>query len=105
MFYRWWFEQIGFWGAPGTAPSDETAPIGILAINVPAENSPDAYKSRYPNGYTAPYSTASSPIAAVVGSGMSTLVLSVFIFLAGVGIGGGAAMLIVKNRGPYTPLN
>lgn len=110
MFYctpRWWFEQIGFWGAPGTAPADEAAPIGILAINVPAETSPEAYREKYPEGFKAPYTaTSSSGGATTAGSvGMSTLVLTVVIFLLGICIGGGLTMLMVKNRGAYAPLN
>ena len=102
---RWWFEQIGFWGAPGTAPSDEISPVGIRAINVPAEISPDAYKERYPNGFTASYSTSITATPVVATSGLATLIIAIFIFLAGLGIGGGLAMLAEKNRSTYLPLN
>ena len=104
-FCRWWFEQIGFWGAPGTAPSDEVSPVGIRAINVPAENSPDAYKERYPNGFTASYSTSVTAAPVVATSGLATLIIALFIFLAGLGIGGGLAVLAEKNRSTYLPLN
>lgn len=104
---RWWFEQIGFWGAPGTAPADEESPIGILAINVPAESSPEAYREKYPEGFKAPYTASSSSGGATTAGnvGMSTLVLTVVIFLLGICIGGGLTMLMVKNRGAYAPLN
>jgi hypothetical protein len=104
---RWWFEQIGFWGAPGTAPPDEESPIGILAINVPAESSPEAYREKYPEGFKAPYTASSSSGGATTAGnvGMSTLVLTVVIFLLGICIGGGLTMLMVKNRGAYAPLN
>jgi hypothetical protein len=103
---RWWFEQIGFWGAPGTAPPDEAAPIGIHAINVPAEPSPVAYQEKYPDGFTAPYSTAVAGTQEIPSSvGLSSLLLAVVIFLLGIGIGGGLTMLMVKNRGVYSQLN
>ena len=102
---RWWFEQIGFWGAPGTAPSDEVSAVGIRAINVPAESSPDAYKERYPNGFTASYSTSAPASTVVATSGLATIIIALFIFLAGLGIGGGLAVLAEKNRSPYLPLN
>ena len=103
---RWWFEQIGFWGAPGTPPADESAPVGILAINVPAEPSPEAYRERYPDGFGTPYtSSISAGTAPAESVGMSTIVFSVFIFLLGTVIGGCLTMLTVKNRTAYSQLN
>jgi hypothetical protein len=102
---RWWFEQIGFWGAPGTPPGDELAPIGIHAITVPAEATAAAYREKYPEGYESPYTwtTASGPKAASVASSSFSATLAVF--LVGIAIGGVVAALILRNKaGNYQAL-
>jgi hypothetical protein len=106
---RWWFEQIGFWGAPGTPPADEVSPVGMLPINVPGEVSPAAYKSKYPMGFSAPYlwSDTTASAHASHAAGMS-LPFIVGIFIVGVAMGVGATMLLIKKRGgpsSYLPIN
>eukprot|EP01041_Mallomonas_annulata_P009869 gene9869-20534_t len=54
---KWWLEQIGYWGAPGTPPAGEL-PIGIKPINIPGERSMDDYKKLYPNGIGKPYASS-----------------------------------------------
>lgn len=52
---RWYLEQIGYWGPPGTkAPSAEKS-SDIYPINVPSEDSLEIYQQKYPNGYYEPY--------------------------------------------------
>lgn len=44
---RWWGEQIGFWGAPGSPPpGDEHSPVRVLTV--PSEESRGDYAMRYP---------------------------------------------------------
>ena len=59
---RWWLEQIGFWGAPGTPPPDVLAPDGIPVLTVATESSREAYAAKYPDGFGAPYEWV-SPVA------------------------------------------
>jgi hypothetical protein len=44
---RWWYEQIGFWGAPGTKAPSEDAPAPIYPINVPSYETPEIYQEKY----------------------------------------------------------
>jgi hypothetical protein len=57
---RWWFEQIGFWGAPGTAAPGEKEATPIYPLNVPSEDSQKNYEQKYPKGYYQPYPERSS---------------------------------------------
>lgn len=52
---RWYYEQIGYWGAPNTPPPGEEHAQGIKPFNVPTEPTVDAYKEKYPDGFYQPY--------------------------------------------------
>jgi len=55
---RWVYQNMGYWGAPGTPPPDATEPISVLPINVPTlttATSPESYAEVYPNGVFQPY--------------------------------------------------
>jgi hypothetical protein len=44
---RWWYEQVGYWGAPGTkAPSEDSA-VPVYPINVPSYETPEIYQEKY----------------------------------------------------------
>ena len=114
---RGWFEQIGFWGAPGT-PAPGATPVGIKAINVPSLPSMAAYSAAYPRGYDEPYpwtppagggkptaATGAGAGAAAAWQGMTqsaTLTLGL-VFTMGVGLGLLLALLCVRgtSRGGY----
>ena len=107
---RWWFEQIGFWGAPGTPPPDDPHPRPILPINVPSEDTSEMYKKKYPMGLAAAY--PSSPLAAkqlkeTPLAGFSAQVVAMIglaCALVGVGAGVGLSTYLGAKKG-YQPLN
>lgn len=111
---RWWMEQVGYWGAPGT-PSLNRTSVPIYPINIYSEPSPEAYAKAYPEGIEVPYPTKMNPLnpayrkteksanssEVVVGRSY----LSDFLLLAvGAAIGATVSYLYVKNdkRSGYT---
>jgi hypothetical protein len=110
---RWWFEQIGFWGPPGTPPPDEEKPIPIKPMTIPTMSSPEAYKEAYPNGYDEPYPWSppllKSTYSGYLGNSASSEVfVSVIIaFFIGTTIGGSVMALCMKHaKGTsYLPIN
>lgn len=50
--------MIGYWGAPGTPPSDQ-APVPVKPINVPSADSPEIFAQKYPQGFFQNYKVAS----------------------------------------------
>jgi Peptidase family C69 len=115
---RWWFEQIGFWGPPGTPPPDEKEPIPILPINVPTLESPAAYKAAYPKGFYAPYPSTTTQVTSAPADGSGngkkkgmtsaakeTYLSMIIIFIMGVTIGGAVTALFVRqSRESYLPI-
>ena len=107
--FRWWFEQIGFWGAPGTPPPDEKTPVDIYPINIPAMPKDD-YKKIYPNGVDKPYSSMKSATDTTTKSGLKgfvndTMMSLGFSFVIGGILGGGIVALLLKNSKGYTAIN
>jgi hypothetical protein len=111
---RWWFEQIGFWGPPGTPPPDEEKPIPIKPMTIPTMSSPEAYKEAYPNGYDEPYPWSPPLMKSAFGGGYlgnsasSEVYVSVIIaFFIGTTIGGSVMALCMKHaKGTsYLPIN
>lgn len=109
---RWWFEQIGFWGAPGTPPADDPKPRPIRPINIPSEESPAAYEDKYPRGmdntvYPSPYLEKSA--GSVSGTTYSVQGIALLVGLSvafGVAAGVGGVMYFQKqSRGSYLPIN
>lgn len=85
-------------GAPGSPPPDESSPIGIRAINVPAEETMIIYTEKYPKGFTQPYLwNLPTSIHSVSSAGVS-FTLIFLIFLIGLTIGGVVTLLVLKNR-------
>jgi hypothetical protein len=60
IYPRWWMEQIGYWGAPGTPFTNRTS-VPIYPINVVGEVSMAVYQSVFPDGIGAPYPTKGNP--------------------------------------------
>ena len=55
---RWVFELMGYWGAPGTPPTDAHKPVSYHPINIPtlpSATSAKSYSKAYPNGFFEPY--------------------------------------------------
>lgn len=107
---RWWFEQIGYWGAPGTPPADDPVPRPIMPINVPTEDSRADYLSKYPRGLEAAYP---SPFAqqrqqgskGPAGAGLTELAaVGALCGLLGMALGVGGALLLGGKKG-YLPIN
>jgi hypothetical protein len=57
---RWWFEQIGFWGEPGTAAPGENSPAPLRPYTFPSENSLAEYKLKYPRGFNTSFTHQNS---------------------------------------------
>lgn len=112
---RWWFEQIGYWGAPSTPVPGKSEPMPIRPINIPSMESSELYAERYPNGmddyaYTWPYQQASKTDGidtnAASASSPSMMAIMGYILL-GMLLGFGLFLLKDKifPRHQYMPLN
>lgn len=103
---RWWFEQIGYWGSPGTASPGQKEASPIYPLNVPSEDSPELYAQKYPNGYYQPYPKRMSNndigIAAKSGNEMLIVICSGTL---GAFIGALITFLIInKKHNQYLPI-
>jgi hypothetical protein len=107
---RWWFEQIGYWGPPGTPPPDEEKPIPIKPINVPSLQSPAEYEAAYPRGFDQPYPwtpplVASSSPYSEKSTRNATMVSTAVTFIMGITIGGSVVALLMKHsQRSYLPI-
>jgi hypothetical protein len=112
---RMWFEQIGFWGPPGTPPPDEEKPIPIKPNAVLSLPSPEAYKAAYPDYIGEPYVWRPPLLSSVnamlsKGEGLDSADQEVFasmmaIFALGATIGSSVVALCIKNsRKSYLPI-
>ena len=52
---RWWLEQIGYWGAPGTPAPSEGSPVGIQPLSYPTLETKHDYHEIYKRGLNATY--------------------------------------------------
>jgi len=74
VWFRGWFESIGFWGAPGTAAPDEvTGAVPVSPINVPTLESLAAYHQHYPAGPGQPYPTLASMLAKATSAALASV--------------------------------
>jgi len=113
---RWWFESIGFWGAPGTPPADDPVPRQIRPINIPSEDSQADYQAKYPSGLDFTYPTSTQPNAgcekkekesmeAITYTSSSVAAAVFFASLSGIAIGVGATLIVTqKSVRSYLPI-
>ncbi len=112
---RWWLELVGYWGAPGSPPSDKKAPSPIHPINVPSYDSIADYKKIYhhyePNmnaiPYSWPYSCKSSESlsAASLSSASNGWMGVVAGALVGAGLMLAYERTMQRKRNQYMPIN
>ena len=94
---RWYMEQVGFWGPPGTPPPDEKKSIDIYPINVPSEDSNAIYAAKYPSGMYQPYKSSyySATRSQNNSSSISDLI---FASLVSAALGSIFTYLLLRNR-------
>jgi hypothetical protein len=108
---RWWMEQVGYWGSPGT-PSLNRTSVPVYPINVYSLPSPERFKEAYPDGYELPYPSRLNPLnpeytaAGSAGAGgagaggsssSSSFLSSALLLCVGAGVGA-AAMYLVQQQ-------
>jgi hypothetical protein len=110
---RWWFEQIGYWGAPGTPPKDDPVPRPIHPINVPSASQSD-YAEKYPKRmsyvYPSPFLQSAGGSNGGVGSAyLGPASVAALSLAVGAAIGALGMLWFQKNRGvsggSYLPIN
>jgi hypothetical protein len=104
---RQWLELIGFWGQPGSPPPGAEKPIGIRPINIPAEDSPEAYGKKYPEGMSFTYSWPYNSRAAVAVASNRTSLSRVLDVIIGMVAGIIVALIagkLLQRRHPYLPI-
>lgn len=104
---RQWLELIGYWGQPGSPPPDADKPIGVRPINIPAEDSPEAYAKKYPEGMTFTYSWPYNSRTAIATASSRTSLSRVLDVVIGLVAGVIVALIagkLFQRRHPYLPL-
>jgi len=110
---RWWFEQIGYWGAPGTPPKDDPVPRPIHPINVPSASQSD-YAEKYPKRmsyvYPSPFLQSAGGSNGGVGAAyLGPASVAALSLAVGAAIGALGMLWFQKNRGvsggSYLPIN
>lgn len=102
---RWWFEQIGFWGAPGTAAPGEKEATPIYPLNVPSEDSQKNYEQKYPKGYYQPYPERSSDKIGNGAKSGSNMLIVICSGTIGAFLGALITYLIInQNKSLYLPI-
>ena len=102
---RWWFEQIGFWGPPGTPSPEDQEASPIYPLNVPSEDSQEIYAQKYPKGFYQPYQNRISQNIGEAAKSGSEMLIAICSVTVGAFLGALITYFIITTKqNQYLPI-
>ena len=102
---RWWFEQIGFWGPPGTPSPEDKEASPIYPLNVPSEDSQEIYAKKYPKGFYQPYQNRISQNIGEAAKSGNEMLIAICSVTVGAFLGAFITYLIITTKqNQYLPI-
>ena len=102
---RWWFEQMGYWGAPGTPSPEQKEASPVYPLNVPSEDSKEIYDQKYPNGFYHPYPSMRNNNAIAKGAKSGNeMLIAICSCTFGAFLGALITYMICQQKQGYAPI-